>query len=659
MSTRPISPITAFALLLATSLSGLRAQAPAAQPVAPAPAQTAPAAQSVAPAQTGPVAPMPVQTGPAPAQTDPAKLADKPAASDAAAKSGDEAAKIIAAKAKDSSGKDSVSVDFRDQDIRDILSNVADLFEINLVMPETLQGKQTIKLRDVTWRQIFSNVLAPVNYTFVEDGNIIKIVSNESLTLEPATTEVFLINYARAADILPTITTLVDAAVGGKIVVDTRSNSIIITERPSRLTRIRPIIEQLDRATDQVMIETKFVEVGSSDVKNIGVNWSSLANYQIKAGGLNSTVDRSRTQTTTDGNNANRGNNLTTTNGTTAITTNGITATTTNAVTGTQSTGSNNTSSVTSTNGTPTATSTTGNNGALTNTTNTGTTNGTTLGTTNDSNNASTNAVSDVFNTLSSLANGGATNRALSAVFSASDFSLVLSALQTQTSSKIVSNPTIVTLNNTEATINVGRETPIPKYAYNQQTGSFEVNGFDYKPIGIILKVTPQVNARGFIKLTVEPEVSQSTSNATFNGANIPVVDTRKAKTQVSLKDGFTMGIGGLITTQTSNVGNRVPVLGSIPLLGRLFRSDDKNVQQTNLIIFITAKTISAEGGATEQIFESGRVRELGMTREDLPGHRDGSTPFLPSPKPGESKPGEKAPAKKSSFRSSDTEEKK
>ena len=146
---------------------------------------------------------------------------------------------------------------------------------------------------------------------------------------------------------------------------------------------------------------------------------------------------------------------------------------------------------------------------------------------------------------------------------------------------------------------------------------------------------------------------SQSTSNATFNGANIPVVDTRKAKTQVSLKDGFTMGIGGLITTQTSNVGNRVPVLGSIPLLGRLFRSDDKNVQQTNLIIFITAKTISAEGGATEQIFESGRVRELGLTREELPGYRDGSMPFLPS-----LKSGEQAPAKKSSSLRSDSDEK-
>jgi len=268
------------------------------------------------------------------AGADAAKLADKPAAN-AALNPGDEAAKGIATKAKDTSGKDSVSVDFRDQDIRDILSNVADLFEINLVMPETLQGKQTIKLRDVTWRQIFTNVLAPVNYTYIEDGNIIKIVSNESLTQEPVSTEVFLINYARAADILPTISSLVDAAAGGRIVVDTRSNSLVISERPTRIGRIRPIIEQLDRATDQVMIETKFVEVGSSDVKNIGVNWSSLANYQLRAGGLNGTFDRSRTQTGSDGNDSARGNSRNSTNGTTATTLNGTTGTTTTGTTGT------------------------------------------------------------------------------------------------------------------------------------------------------------------------------------------------------------------------------------------------------------------------------------------------------------------------------------
>lgn len=648
MSTLKLSPTTAIALLLGATLPTAYAQAPAAA----VPAQTAAAPM---PAQTrSALAPVPAQTGPT---GDAAKLADKPAMVEGPAKPGEDGPKSASTKPKDSTGKDSVSVDFRDQDIRDILSNVADLFEINLVMPETLQGKQTIKLRDVTWRQIFTNVLAPVNYTFVEDGNIIKIVSNESLTQEPVSTEVFLINYARASDILPTISSLVDAGTGGKIVVDARSNSLVITERPTRMGRIRPIIEQLDRATDQVMIETKFVEVSSGDVKNIGVNWASLANYQVKAGNLGGTFDRSRTQTTTDGNNVNNGTTRVATNGKTGVTTNGTTVGTTNAVTGTQTTGSNNSNAVTSTNGTPTATSTTGATGAITNTTTTGTNNSTAGSTTTGSDSSDISGINNAFNTLSSLANGGATNKALSAVFSASEFSLVLSALQTQTSSKIVSNPTIVTLNNTEALINVGRETPIPKYAYNQQTGSFEVNGFDYKPIGIILKVTPQVNARGFIKLSVEPEVSQSTSNATFNGANIPVVDTRKAKTQVSLKDGFTMGIGGLITSQTSNVGNRVPVLGSIPLLGRLFKHDDKNVQSTNLIIFITAKTISAEGGAVEQIFESGRVRELGMTREDLPGFRDGSSPFLPSAKPVEAKPGEKAPAKKSASRSSAPEE--
>ena len=165
--------------------------------------------------------------------------------------------------------------------------------------------------------------------------------------------------------------------------------------------------------------------------------------------------------------------------------------------------------------------------------------------------------------TLASLTNTGAQNRLASAVFSASDFNLVLSALKTLSQTKIVSNPTIVTLNNTEASINVGYEYPMPNYTYNQEHGSFEVSGFTYKPIGIILKVTPQVNARGFIKLTLEPEVSQQNGTTTFGGAGgaaIPIIATRKAKTQVSMKDGYTMGIGGLMRTQTTNGGTKVPV---------------------------------------------------------------------------------------------------
>jgi type IV pilus assembly protein PilQ len=232
----------------------------------------------------------------------------------------------------------------------------------------------------------------------------------------------------------------------------------------------------------------------------------------------------------------------------------------------------------------------------------------------------------------------------MSAVFSANDFNIVLNALQTQQKSKIVSNPTVVTLNNTEALINVGTERPLPRYTFNQQTGTLELSGFDYKPIGIILKVTPQVNARGFIKLTVEPEVSQSTRDVDMKGIPVPVIDTRKAKTQVSLKDGYTMGIGGLVSEQARNGGSRVPLLSSIPGLGRLFRTDTKNVESTNLIIFITARTLSAEGAAIEQVFDSNRVRGLEMKREDLPGYRDGSDPFLPAAAPAV-KAGKKATA--------------
>lgn len=217
------------------------------------------------------------------------------------------------------------------------------------------------------------------------------------------------------------------------------------------------------------------------------------------------------------------------------------------------------------------------------------------------------------------------------AVFNAPQFNVVLSALKTQNDTKLISNPTVVTLNNTEATINIGKEYPIPNYTYNQERGTYEVSGFEYRPIGIILKVTPQVNSRGFIKLNIEPEVSSSNESTTFGSATIPIVTTRKTVTQVSLRDGYTMGIGGLIENTITGDESRVPVLGSIPLLGRLFRSSSKNDIRRNLIIFITAKTVSADGAAIEDVFDSRAVRQLNMTRQDLPGYRDGSDPFLPS----------------------------
>jgi type IV pilus assembly protein PilQ len=236
-----------------------------------------------------------------------------------------------------------------------------------------------------------------------------------------------------------------------------------------------------------------------------------------------------------------------------------------------------------------------------------------------------TDSVNNVINNLASLTNTGSQSRLATAVFSASDFNIIVSALKTQNNTKIVSNPTIVTLNNTEATLNIGEEFPVPSYTYNSERGTFEVSGFTYKPIGVILKVTPQVNGRGVIKMVVEPEVSQRNGATSFGGAggaSIPIIATRKVKTQVSLQDGFTMGIGGLITSSQDHGGTKVPVLGDIPLLGRLFSSKNVNDVSTNLLIFITARTVSADGASPEEVFDPRAVQAVGMSREDLPGNR-------------------------------------
>ncbi len=527
--------------------------------------------------------------------------------------------------------QDTLSVDFPDEDVRTILRNVADLFELNLVVPDTLQGKTSIKLRDVTWRQIFQVVLSPVGYTYVEEGNIITVVSQDQLLMEPVITEVFLINYARAGDILPTINPLVDAAKGGRVVVDSRSNALVITERPSQMTRIRPIIEQLDKATAQVMIESKFVEVTDRDVKNIGVNWASLQGLELGAKQMTQEWTRLRGQERTDGTNVTSGSGRTTTATNTTTTTLPSTTTTSSTLTGSQLV-----QQTTTVVDPVTLERTTSTNFVTvpTNSSNTSTVT-TAGGTTGSTSNVVTDTASNAINNLLGLVNASGTTRAASAVFSASDFNVVLSALQTQNNVKLVSNPTIVTLNNTEANINIGEEFPIPNYTYNQERGTFEVSGFTYRPIGILLKVTPQVNSQGFIKLSIEPEVSSRAGITSFGGAGgaeIPIIATRKSKTQVSLKDGYTMGIGGLIENTSQNGQSKVPVLGTIPGLGRLFRSDTKNVDSRNLLIFITAKTVNPEGAPIEEVFDPRAVRAMGLKRDDLPGYRDGSDPFAPAP---------------------------
>lgn len=431
--------------------------------------------------------------------------------------------------------KDTLSVDFPDEEIRTILRNVADLFELNLVIPDTLQGRTSLKLREVTWRQIFQVILSPIGYTFVEDGNIIKIVSQDALAQEPLTTEIFIINYAKADDIKKSIESIVDGAAGGKVIVDTRSNGLVITERSSRMGRIRPIIEKLDRATDQVMIESKFIEISVENERSLGIDWTL-------AGGSSGGVYAS------------------------------------------SETGSTPVSPGTTITGTPIA-------------------------------------PGNSFNVTTSMLSGA-------------DYVAVLRAAETKGNARVVNNPTLVTLNNVQAEINIGEEYPIPSYTYNAERGAFEVSGFEYKPIGVLLKVTPQINSQGFIKLTLEPEISQRdpipVNFGGAGGAEIPIINTRKTKTQVSLQDGHTLGIGGLIKDEENKNISQLPILGSIPGIGRLFQNKTNTKIRNNLLIFITARVVSPKDAKPEEIYDPRVLRDAKLKRSDISGYREIGDPFLP-----------------------------
>ena len=479
---------------------------------------------------------------------------------------------------------DMISVDFPNAEIRTVLRNVADLYMLNIVIPEGLQGTTSIKLRDVSWKQIFSVVLETIGYTYIEEGNIIQIISNDTLNFEPPITDIFMLNYAEASDIAATVANMIDAEKGGRVQIDARTNSLIVTERQSRMSTIRQVIERLDKPTLQVMIETRFVEVTNQDVSKIGVKWNSLEEFEVKAGGISRGYSNLDTRL---------GNNTR----------------------GTENTIGDNFGEVDlSVDDASISSEPESRSGQFVN--------NLTGQTLLDASTASdTNLQQSAIRNLTDLVHGGDLQRTTNAIFSTSQIGYIFSALKTQGNSRLVSHPTVVTLNNQEAEISIGEQFPIPNYQYNEERGSFEVAGFDYKDIGVILKVKPSVNNEGLITLKVNPEVSSRTGEREFggaSGASIPIISTRRTETIISLKDGYTMGLGGLLQASSIEEERKVPLLQKIPGLGAVFRNKEKDGQKMNLLIFITAKILSSGDSDFEDVFSQAQMEDVGLDPDEI-----------------------------------------
>ncbi len=179
-------------------------------------------------------------------------------------------------------------------------------------------------------------------------------------------------------------------------------------------------------------------------------------------------------------------------------------------------------------------------------------------------------------------------------VDSGTSFAAILSALEGDATTNIISTPTIVTTDNEEASLNVGQEVPFVTGSFSN-TGSAggAVNPFQTiqrEQIGVKLTITPQINEGNAILLKISQEISSISETA--SGAADLITNQRTIETTVIVEDGAILVLGGLIEDALRETTQKVPILGSIPLIGALFRSRSVNKVKTNLMIFIKAQIL-------------------------------------------------------------------
>lgn len=176
-------------------------------------------------------------------------------------------------------------------------------------------------------------------------------------------------------------------------------------------------------------------------------------------------------------------------------------------------------------------------------------------------------------------------------------FAALLTALSSDSQSNILSTPSLLTLDNEEASILVGQEIPVVTGSTASSTNTNPFQTISRQEIGVKLLVTPQINDGDAVQLAIEQEVS-SLSNS--NIAADVITNKRTIKTAVLVNDGATIVLGGLIDDQVDENSARVPVLGDIPLLGRLFRADNTNIVKRNLMVFIRPTIIRDQATLSE-----------------------------------------------------------
>jgi len=410
-------------------------------------------------------------------------------------------------------GKENINFDFQDQDIVPIFRLFADISGCNLFIHPDVKGKATMKFRDVPWNQALDTILKTFSLGKSVEGNIIRIApltvfAKESedatkameaeIKAEPLATRVFPISYAKVKDIETALKNSKILTPRGSLNVDERTSTLIINDTASVFPEVEKLLVTLDKPTPQVLIEARIVEVNTSEVKDLGIQWGAF---------FNST------------------NTLTSIGGYSGLTTGTFTG---------------------------------------------------------------ENFLVDFPGGAAAGSGSGFTFGILNPTKTLG-LDLQLAAVETLGKGKVVSNPKIMTVDNEEAKIAQGKSIPVRKYSPESGTTSTE-----FKDVTLDLSVKPHITPNNSVSMLIE--IKKEELDPTIPSIEgVPGTDKKEAKTNVIIKDGETIVIGGIykINKDVSETG--VPGLMKIPILGWLFKNYKENFITSELLIFITPRIVQKQ----------------------------------------------------------------
>jgi len=434
-----------------------------------------------------------------------------------------------------------LTLDLVDIPLVDFFRLMAEEGGVNIVMDPQIKGNISIKVVKVPWDQIFETALTNNNLDKQVEGNMIRIARKATLQEEAKQSEnlkkanllaadletrIRRLNYAKAESFLKTLAD--QKTVRGTIVVDERTNSLILTDIPSSIEKLLKLVDSLDISQPQVEIEARIVSGTRDFARDIGVQFGFVQGnlHRVTVGGPN---------------------------------TSGTIGGTRPSITPSSTYGAGNSST-----GRGASESSSGESAAVS----TGT---------------SDNTLGNYNVNLAAQKAFGGLGVSIGNILDTFLLDAAITAGESKGLAKLISQPKVTAQNNSPATITQGLRFPVQIVANNTIAVQFQ-------NAALTLTVTPQITYEGNVVLDLKVENNTPDFSNSVNG--IPSIRTSESTTRVLVTDGGTTVIGGILIEDENNSEDKVPGLGSLPLIGNLFRRTSASRSTQEVLFFITPRVI-------------------------------------------------------------------